>query len=89
MRHVKECGKFSGDGVWGYGYQWKVGELPIGKKRVFAAAGLGNQRVFVLPDDGLVVTVFAGEYRKPFKPNSEMILKRVLEARKSKPSGQR
>ena len=80
VRHVREIGKWSGGGIWGYGYQWRVGDVPVGA-RVVAGAGNGNQRLFVLPEDGLVVTVYAGQYNRPFRPHSEMILKRVLEAR--------
>ena len=47
--------------MWGYGYQWWVGALPDGSA-VIAGYGNGNQRVFVVPDEQLVVTIFAGEY---------------------------
>ncbi len=84
-RHVQSCGKWSADGIWGYGYQWRVGELPIGRKRTIAGAGNGNQRLFIIPEDKLVVTIFAGQYSLPFKPHSEMILGRVLKSRRDVP----
>ena len=80
VRYVKEMGAWSGGGIWGYGYHWKVGDLPTGH-RALAAAGNGNQRVFVIPKERVVVTIFAGQYNLPFQPHSEMILKSILEAR--------
>ena len=81
-RHVKAMGKWSGRGMWGYGYQWKVGKVPSGD-RVIAGFGNGNQRLFLVPARRLVVTIFAGQYNQPFQPHSEMILKRVLAAHSS------
>jgi CubicO group peptidase (beta-lactamase class C family) len=78
-RHVAEIGDWSDGGTWGYGYQWWVGRLESGE-RVFAGVGNGNQRLFVLPDDDLVVTILAGEYNR-FTDASEAILDRVLSAR--------
>jgi len=45
-----------------------------------AAVGLGNQRVFVVPSERLVVTILAGEYNK-LGGHSEHIFARVLSAR--------
>lgn len=78
-RHVAEIGEWSDDGIWGYGYQWWIGDLPSGE-RVVAGVGNGNQRLFVLPDEGLVVTVMAGEYNR-FNEDGLRILRRVLAAR--------
>jgi CubicO group peptidase (beta-lactamase class C family) len=78
-RHVEEIGDWSDDGVWGYGYQWWVGDLPTGV-RVVAGVGNGNQRLFVIPAERLVITVLAGEYNV-FEGHSERILDRVLAAR--------
>ena len=80
-RHSKDMGKWSGNGIWGYGYHWKVGKLPTGQN-VFAAAGNGNQRLFVFPKERIAVTIFAGQYNLPFEPHSEMITKQILEARR-------
>ena len=60
-RFVKETARWSEDGRWGYGYQWWIGTLPNGPK-VIAGVGNGNQRLFIVPDAKLVVTIFAGEY---------------------------
>ena len=67
------------DTVVGYGYQWWVGELPSGERVVFGI-GVGQQLLFVLPSERLVVTIFAGQYNA-LEPHSDRILKRVLAAR--------
>ena len=78
-RHVAEIGDWSDDGKWGYGYQWWMGRLADGEQ--FAAGvGNGNQRLFVLPDADLVVTILAGEYNK-FEGHSDRLLDRILSAR--------
>jgi CubicO group peptidase (beta-lactamase class C family) len=79
-RHVPEIGDWSSGGLWGYGYQWWIGDWPAGQ-RVIAGVGNGNQRLFVVPSERLVVTVFAGQYNA-FAPHSEAILDRVLSARR-------
>jgi CubicO group peptidase (beta-lactamase class C family) len=71
-------GMGSEDASWGYGYQWWVGRM--GGVDFAAAVGLGNQRVFVVPSERLVVTIFAGEYNK-LGGHSEHIFARVLAAR--------
>ena len=81
-RHVRSLGKWSGNGIWGYGYQWRVGTLPVGNRHVISGVGNGNQRLFIVPQDQLVVTIFAGQYSLPFEPHSEMILNRILQARR-------
>ena len=78
-RFVEEIGDWSDGGIWGYGYQWWVGDLPDGE-RVVAGVGNGNQRLFILPEEKIVVTVLAGEYNL-FEGHSERILDRVLAAR--------
>jgi CubicO group peptidase (beta-lactamase class C family) len=78
-RHVPEIGLWSNGGMWGYGYQWWVGSLPSGK-RIVAGVGNGNQRLFIIPEDRLVVTIFAGEYYK-FEGHSGRLLESVLAAR--------
>jgi len=79
-RIVEEIGDWSNNGLWGYGYQWWVGDLSSGI-RVIAGVGNGNQRLFILPSEKLVVTILAGEYNK-FEGHSERILYRVLAARR-------
>ena len=79
QRHVAEIGNWSSDGIWGYGYQWWVGRFPQGYE-VVAAVGNGNQRIFILPQEKVVVTIFAGEYNV-FEGHSERILHRVMAAK--------
>ena len=84
-RHVPEIGDWSRDGMWGYGYQWWVGDLPEHGK-VVAGFGNGNQRVFILPDPMLVVTILAGEYNRG-GGGSDRILTRVLAAQRDQVPG--
>jgi CubicO group peptidase (beta-lactamase class C family) len=78
-RHVREIGEWSNDGMWGYGYQWRVGTLHDGHV-VIAGVGNGNQRLFILPGDRLVVTILAGEYNR-FEGHSDRLLERIHKAR--------
>lgn len=80
QRHVASIGDW-GNGVWGYGYQMWVGRFAEGYD-VAAGVGNGNQRVFVLPAERIVVSVMAGEYNK-FEGHSERLLRRIMAARKS------
>jgi CubicO group peptidase (beta-lactamase class C family) len=80
-RHVREIGEWSNDGMWGYGYQWRVGSQRDGHV-VIAGVGNGNQRLFILPADRLVVTVFAGEYNR-FEGHSDRLFERIHHARHS------
>ena len=63
----------------GYGYQWWVGELPSGEKIVFAQ-GVGNQKLFILPGERLVITIFDGQYNA-VEDYSGHISIRILTAR--------
>ena len=65
-RYVEDF-PWSFGGVYGYGYFWYPGTINDGRatihgSRVIRAIGFGNQGVFVLPDAGLAITVFAGNY---------------------------
>jgi len=79
IRHVAETDDWSDGGIWGYGYHWWIGALPSGE-RVLAGVGNGSQRLFILPDQRLVVTILASGYNR-FEGHSERILDRVLAAR--------
>jgi CubicO group peptidase (beta-lactamase class C family) len=80
QRHVEEiAASWSSGGIWGYGYQWWHGRFSQGYTAV-AAVGNGNQRIFVLPEERIVVTIFAGEYNK-FEGHSDRILHRIMAAR--------
>jgi CubicO group peptidase (beta-lactamase class C family) len=68
-----------------YGYLWRVGELAFSYRtgtrgeRYMCALGNGGQRLFLLPDLGLVVAITAGNYNSPTDyevPNA--VLRQVL-----------
>ena len=84
-RHVEQVDDWGAAGVWGYGYQWWIGTLPSGT-RVIGGVGNGNQRLFILPDQDLVVTIFAGEYNR-FEGHSNRLLTRLLELRRTSLDG--
>ena len=79
-RHVDAIATvWSDGGTYGYGYQWWHASYPQGYT-VVEAVGNGNQRVFVIPEERIVVTVFAGEYNK-FDGRREPILHWIMGAR--------
>lgn len=61
-------------GLFFYGYQWWLGRTLAGDKEVtwIAAAGLGGQRVIVIPDLDLVVITTAGLYASPRQGNAAL-----------------
>ncbi|MEM1363627.1 MAG: serine hydrolase [Pseudomonadota bacterium] len=67
-------------GQFGYGYFWYRGRLVRGNQAI-RASGYGDQEVFVLPDDGLAITIFAGNYDDPNWAVGERIAGRVVRAR--------
>lgn len=46
---------------WGYGYQWRLGQAPVGDQLIdmFFAAGRGGQNIIVFPTLDLVVVFTA------------------------------
>ena len=83
--------QISTDGVvfvvlgYGYGYHWWRGsvESRAGTSDVIAAPGFGGQRLFILPDERLVVTIFAGNYENPNFLNalSDELMERIVSMR--------
>lgn len=67
-------------GVYGYGYFWYSGHTP-GESGfpVFRVSGNGDQRIFVLPEQEIVVTLYAGLYNQPRRV-SERIVRAILAA---------
>ena len=65
----------------GYGYQWWHGSFEgrEGAYTVTAGVGAGGQRLFIVPKERLVVTVFAGDYNNG--ELGERILERIVAAR--------
>lgn len=77
-RHVQD-NPWGPRGVYGYGYFWFPGTLREGH-RVVRAVGNGDQRIFVLPDDGLSITVFAGNYNDFRWSAGERVLAKIVQA---------
>jgi CubicO group peptidase (beta-lactamase class C family) len=61
--------QFNGEGLFFYGYQWWLGRSLIGRREIdwIAGVGLGGQRLFIVPDQDLVVAVTAGLYKSPLQ----------------------
>ncbi len=74
QRHIQDT-PWGPPGVYGYGYFWFPGTLSSGQS-VIRGVGFGGQRLFILPDQNLVIAVFAGTHA----PVGERILGRVLRA---------
>lgn len=72
-------------GVYGYGFMWYPGEIkgPNGFT-VVRAVGNGDQRLFIAPEAGIVVTVFAGNYNNYTFASGDKIFARVMAARRGK-----
>ena len=58
------------EGVSSYGYLWWLGRLPVDHPEhdLIAAAGNGGQRLYILPNQGLVAVVTAGVYDRSPAP---------------------
>ena len=72
---------WSTDGVYGYGFMWYPGQSkgPRGTQ-IIRAAGNGDQRLFILPEHRIVVTIYSGLYNRFDVRNGKHILARVIEA---------
>ena len=77
-RHVQD-NPWGPPGAYGYGYFWFPGTLPGGPD-VIRAVGNGDQRIFVLPEVGVSVTVFAGNYNDFRHFAGARVLRRLGEA---------
>jgi CubicO group peptidase (beta-lactamase class C family) len=78
----EDLGSWGGEGVYGYGFQWWHGRFPSTKGEIetITGVGYGGQRLFVIPKDRLVVTVFAGNYGSKDWMISERTMKRIVAA---------
>lgn len=80
QRHVEDIA-WSAGGIYGYGFMWYPGRVQGDNGYpVVRAMGNGNQRIFILPDQKLAVTVFAGRYNRFSFPLGEEIRKRIAAA---------
>ncbi|MEM7426691.1 MAG: serine hydrolase [Pseudomonadota bacterium] len=82
QRLREDLGDWGGKGVYGYGFQWWHGRFPSAKGDIVSITGVGHggQRLFVIPEDRLAVTIFAGNYRSRDWMISERAMKRIVEA---------
>ena len=83
LRHMEQTHSvWSRDGVYGYGYQWWHGRfmLPGSGFTAISGVGYGGQRLFVIPERKLVVTIFAGNYGASLRRMSEQVLVEVVSA---------
>ena len=80
-RHVQNV-PWGPPGVYGYGFMWYPGRVqgPTGY-RVIRASGNGDQKIFVMPDEKIVITVFAGNYNDYSFQSGEKVRVRVMSAR--------
>ncbi len=80
QRHVRVI-PFGREGNIGYGFMWYSGQTR-GEEgyRAVAAMGNGGQRIFIVPEKGIVVTVFAGNYNKRNIPSGDEVFAKVLDA---------
>ena len=84
-RHVERI-PWSPDGVYGYGFMWYPGRTKCAAgTAIVRAAGNGGQRLYVLPEEGLVVTVLAGLYNRDSSISGKRIFAEILAARTDRP----
>lgn len=66
-------------GQYDYGYFWFLGKLNSGQL-VIKASGWGDQRIYVLPEVGIAITIFAGNYEDGGGVVGERIVGRIVRA---------
>ncbi len=80
QRHVQNI-PWSPDGTYGYGFMWYPGQTTGSEGyRVIKALGNGDQRIFIVPEKEIVVTVFAGNYNKYYFQSGEKVFAKVMDA---------
>ena len=83
QRHTEQTfPNWSLDGIYGYGYQWWPADFrgEYGEFSALAGVGYGGQRLFVIPEKDLVVTIFAGNYGNGIVRMSEQVLAEIVAA---------
>lgn len=80
QRHVVEM-PWGSRGVYGYGFQWWSGRSKsIPSYQIIGAFGNGGQRLLIVPDRHLAVTVLAGNYDSAYQDNGNRMLGRIAPA---------
>ena len=83
QRHVQTI-PLGTDGAVGYGFMWYAARMGGNDgDHVIVAAGRGDQRIFIVPEKQIVVTVFAGNYGNPEYRSGSKVFARVMAARLS------
>ena len=82
QRHVQNIPlPLSPDGIIGYGFMWYSDRITGNDGyHVIGAAGKGNQRIFIVPEKEIVVTVFAGNYNNFRHRSGEKVFAKVMDA---------
>ena len=81
QRHVQNI-SLSPDGAIGYGFMWYAGRMTGNDGyHVIGAAGKGNQRIVIVPEKEIVVTVFAGNYSNSHHHSDRKVFAKVMDAR--------
>ena len=83
QRHTEQSfPNWSLDGIYGYGYQWWPADFraEYGEFSALAGVGYGGQRLFIIPEKDMVVTIFAGNYGNGIWRMSEQVLAEIMAA---------
>ena len=83
QRHTEQTFPiWSFDGIYGYGYQWWQGNFggEYGEFSAITGVGYGGQRLFIVPERDLVVTIFAGNYGNGLWRVSEQVMAEIIAA---------
>ncbi len=77
-----DLGAWDGGGTRGYGFQWWTTRADVDGRTIEAVSGVGygGQRLMIVPELELVVTVFAGNYFGGGSRTTDEVLLRVIEA---------
>ena len=83
QRHVQNI-SLSPDGTIGYGFMWYAGRMGRDDGyNIIGAAGNGDQRIAIVPEKEVVVTLFAGNYDESGQKSASKVLAGVMDARLS------
>lgn len=83
QRHMEQTySTWSMGGVFGYGYQWWHGRFREywGSLDAIVGVGYGGQRVYIVPEKKLVVTIFGANYRSGFFRVSQNVFAEIIAA---------